>query len=121
MSKTSLFQAFPFPKKPSGEEDILRRVEKVNEMISSGSLIMDDHARDKSKKISREDEAPNKSHFYVSSAAELVAEKYGLNKKTVTNKIYKRIESGDIISVRVLGTLMLERNEVIKILEGDDL
>ena len=62
---------------------------------------------------------PDKQHFYVSEAAEILAVYLCAKQKTISNRIYTRIETGDITAVRVLGRTMLERGELLRLLRGD--
>ncbi len=62
---------------------------------------------------------PEKPRLRVLEVARIVAKDLGLNEHAAKVRIYRRIESGEIRAVRVLGSLMIPREEVVRIIQGD--
>jgi len=62
---------------------------------------------------------PQKQRFYVSEVARIMAEHLGMNEKSALNRLYYRIGDRSVQAHRYLGVVMIERDEVLRILRGD--
>ena len=62
---------------------------------------------------------PNKSRFYVSEVADMLADHVSIPRPTATTRIYRAIENGAVTAHRYLGVTMIERGEVERLLKGE--
>lgn len=64
-------------------------------------------------------EIPNKPLLHVTEVVRLTAPYLGRSYATVERQIYRGIEAGTIDARVILGRLMIEREEVDRIIQGD--
>ena len=62
---------------------------------------------------------PDRDRLYISEVAKVVAAELGISDSGARSRLYRGIEAGDVKAVRVLGTLMIPRGEVERILAGE--
>lgn len=64
---------------------------------------------------------PRKERFYVSEVAQRLAPILGITRKAAENRIYRAIDAEPprLRAVRHLGTLMIPRAEVERVLKGE--
>lgn len=63
-------------------------------------------------------ELPRKSYFLVADLAPVFASHLGISESAARMRIYRRIQSGEITTRLVLGSAVIDRAEVERILEG---
>ena len=62
---------------------------------------------------------PQKSRFYMRGAARVIQANVGINESTALHRLYRGVRSGNVIVVRYLGVMMVEREELERIVKGD--
>jgi len=60
-----------------------------------------------------------KSWYFVSEAAELLASEIGISKQAARIRIYRAIDNGKIVAHSFLGVMKIERGYVEHILNGE--
>lgn len=72
-----------------------------------------------SKKINGTARLPEKDHLHVTEVARVLAPRLHITEQGARNRLYRGIEDGRVRAVRVLGTIMIERNEAERIIRGE--
>ena len=64
-------------------------------------------------------ELPNRERIYITQLAEVLAYELDITESAARIRLYRGIEAGTVRAVRILGTLMIQRDEAARIIEGE--